>query len=81
MKNAEMTAQFQGKLPVDEKEINSTIMDMVTKALKDAIKSVPLGGGGGGAAAEAAAEEVAEEAGGDTFGFGGDAPAGDGFGF
>jgi chaperonin cofactor prefoldin len=76
------TAEFQGKLPVAENELNDTIKDIVTKALKDAVKSVPLGAAAGG---EEVAEAVAEEdtSGGvpDDFGFGASGSDGGGFGF
>lgn len=78
------TAEFQGKLPVAESELNDTIKDIVTKALKDAVKAVPVGAAAG-EAGEAAAEEAAEEEteGGvpDDFGFGASGSNNDGFGF
>lgn len=78
------TAGFAGKIAVAESELNSTISDIVTKALKDAVASVPTGGGAA-ADGEAAAEEApAEEAGGgvpDDFGFGASGDDSDGFGF
>ena len=80
------TAEFKGKLPVAESELNDTIKEIVTKALKDAVASVPMGAVAGAAAAggEAAAEAPAEEAGSsvpDDFGFGTSGPSSDGFGF
>ncbi len=79
------TAEFKGKVPVAEAELNDTIKDIVTKALKDAVKSVPMGAAVGAAAGEAMAEEAAAEdtSGGvpDTFGFGASGASDDGFGF
>ncbi len=81
------TAAFQGKLPVAESELNDTIKDIVTKALKDAVASVPAGVAGAAVAAEggeAAAEAAPEESGSnvpDDFGFGASGSDGDGFGF
>jgi len=77
-------AEFNGMLPVSETEINSVIKDIVTKALKDAVASVPLGGpAGGAAAAEGGATADAVDAGGvpDSFGFGASDGGGDGFSF
>ncbi len=79
------TAEFKGKLPVAESELNDTIKEIVTKALKDAVKSVPLGAAAGAAGGEAVAEAVVEEdtSGGvpDSFGFGASGSDGGGFGF
>ncbi len=77
------TAEFQGKLPVAESELNDTIKDIVTKALKDAVKSVPLGAAaaGGEAVAEAVAEEDTSGGVPDDFGFGASGSDGGGFGF
>ncbi len=81
------TAEFQGKLPVAESELNDTIKDIVTKALKDAVKSVPVGAAvaaeGGEAVAETAAAEEEDTSGGvpDDFGFGASGAGSDGFGF
>ena len=88
-KKAELSkanAEFAGKLPVAEDDLNSTIKDIVTKAIKDAAASVPLGTPGAAAAeggeAAAAAEEVpAEDAVPDTFGFGASGSDSGGFGF
>ena len=80
-------AEFSGKLPVAESEINDTIKDIVTKALKDAVASVPLGAAAGGEAAAAggeATEAAASDSGGgvpDSFGFGSSGDDSDGFGF
>ncbi len=78
------TAEFKGKLPVAESELNDTIKDIVTKALKDAVKSVPVGGVAAGEAGAEVVEEAAEEEGGgvpDDFGFGASGASSDGFGF
>jgi len=81
------TAEFKGKLPVAEGELNDTIKEIVTKALKDAVASVPMGAAAGAAVAaggEAVAEAPAEEEGSsvpDDFGFGTSGSDGDGFGF
>lgn len=82
----QQTAEFQGKLPVAEAELNDTIKDIVSKALKDAVKAVPAGAAvaAGGEAVAEAAEEAAEESGGgvpDDFGFGASGGDTDGFGF
>ena len=79
------TAAFQGKLPVAESELNDTIKDIVTKALKNAVAAVPAGAvagaaEGGEAAAEAAPEEATSSVP-DDFGFGASGSDGDGFGF
>ncbi|AGW12366.1 hypothetical protein [Megalodesulfovibrio gigas] len=80
-------AGFKGMVPVAEDDINATIKDIVTKALKDAVASVPLGAVAGAAAAagDAAAADVApaEEASAvpDDFGFGASGASSDGFGF
>lgn len=80
-------AEFAGKLPVAEDELNATIKDIVTKALKDAVASVPVGAAAGAVAAEGgevnAAVEPEEETGGvpDDFGFGASGSDGGGFGF
>lgn len=82
-------AGFKGMVPVAEEDINATIKDIVTKALKDAVASVPLGAAvgaaaaGGEAAAETGFDAPAEEANAvpDDFGFGASGPSNDGFGF
>ncbi len=80
-------SEFSGKLPVAEDELNTTIKDIVTKALKDAVAAVPVGAAAGAAAAGAgeanAAVEPEEESGGvpDDFGFGASGSDNDGFGF
>lgn len=79
------TAEFEGKLPVAEDEINDTIKDIVTKALKDAVAAVPVGAAvAGGDAPNAAVEPEeapAEDAVPDDFGFGASGASSDGFGF
>jgi len=89
-KNTELNtaaAEYAGKIPVAEGEINTTIKDIVTKALKDAVASVPLGaaagGGEGGEAAAAApeADDGSTAAPPDDFGFGSSGSDGGGFGF
>jgi septal ring factor EnvC (AmiA/AmiB activator) len=83
---AKANAEFSGKLAVDESELTSTVKDIVEKAVKAAVASLPVGvpgaapAEGGEVAAEAA---PAEETGGvpDTFGFGASGSDGDGFGF
>lgn len=79
-------AEFEGKLPVAENEINDTIKDIVTKALKDAVASVPMGGaapaeGGEAEAAAPAADDGSTAAPPDDFGFGSSGDDSDGFGF
>jgi len=79
----EQTAEFQGKLPVAESELNDTIKDIVTKALKDAVKAVPVGAAAGEAGEEAAEAAAEDTSGGvpDDFGFGASGGDSDGFGF
>ena len=75
-------AEFEGKLAVDENEINSTIQSIVSTALKNAVAAAPAGGAGGEAGeAVAEAAEAAEDAVPDTFGFGASGDDSDGFGF
>lgn len=83
-------APFQGKVAIDEKEIESSVKDMVSRAVKDALKALPLGAAAGAAVAGAAAEgeaasfeESSSDSGGvpDTFGFGASGASDDGFGF
>lgn len=76
-------AAWNNMTPIAENELNSTIKEIVTKALKDAVASVPLGGLAGGAAAGGDALAAVEEAGAvpDSFGFGATSDAGDGFSF
>lgn len=77
-------AEWKGMTPIAEAELNSTIKEIVTKALKDAVASVPLGAAGGGAAGDAGAavaEESSEGGVPDSFGFGATSDSGDGFSF
>ena len=77
---------FDGKVAVDEKDIESSVKDMVSKAVKDALAALPAGAAVAGVVAEEAAEEApAEEASSsdvpDDFGFGSSGASDDGFGF
>ncbi len=82
-------APFQGKVAIDEKEIESSVKDIVSRAVKDALKNLPVAAAGaaavaGDAAAEPASfEESSSSDGGvpDTFGFGASGASDDGFGF
>lgn len=78
-------AEFEGKLPVDENGLNDSIKEIVTKALKDAVASVPMGAAAGAAAEggdAAPAEEAVEDSGpAPDFGFGSSGDDADGFGF
>lgn len=75
---------FQGKMPVDQQELNTIIKD----AIKTNMKGLIVGAGVAGAVAgaeggDAVAEAVEEEKSGvpDSFGFGASGSDGDGFGF
>lgn len=79
---------FDGKVAVDEKDIESSVKDMVSRAVKDALAALPAGAAVAAAVADggdAPAEEAAEEASGsdvpDDFGFGTSGSDDDGFGF
>lgn len=83
-------APFQGKVAIDEKEIESSVKDIVSRAVKDALKALPVAAAGaaGAVAADAAAEPAGFEDssssdGGvpDSFGFGASGANNDGFGF
>lgn len=78
-------APFNGKVAIDEKEIESSVKDIVSRAVKDALKVLPVAAAGTAAAEGAAAgsDTPAEDAGDvpDTFGFGASGPSDDGFGF
>ena len=83
-------AGFDGKVAVDEGDLEKSVKDIVSKAVKAALAGLVVAGGvaaaGEGAAADdfaAAAEAAPEETGGvpDTFGFGTSGSDGDGFGF
>lgn len=82
-------APFKGKVAIDEKEIESSVKDIVSRAVKDALKALPVGVAGAAVAADAAGFD--EPAGfedssssgdvPDTFGFGASGASDDGFGF
>jgi hypothetical protein len=81
---------FDGKVAINEKEIESSVKDMVSKGLKEALANLPVGAAvaAGAVAGEAAAEAPAgfdEPASSgdvpDTFGFGASGAGDDGFGF
>lgn len=83
-------APFNGKVAIDEKEIESSVKDIVSRAVKDALKALPVAAAGaaGAAAAEGGAmadfDAPAEDTSGgvpDTFGFGASGASDDGFGF
>ena len=77
-------AAFDGKVAINDKEIEKAVKDIITKAV-GTMSFAAAGAAGAAAGAAAAVEEVAavEETGGvpDTFGFGTSGSAGDGFGF
>lgn len=84
---------FDGKVAISEKEIESSVKDMVSKAVKEALANLPVGAAVAGAAAGAVAADAAapaaddfgsSDSGGDvpdTFGFGASGAGDDGFGF
>ena len=74
-------APFQGKVPVDQQELENIIKDAIAKNLKNFTGGTAAVGAA--AAGEAAAEAAAEESGGvpDSFGFGSSGANNDGFGF
>ncbi|UZP67237.1 hypothetical protein N1030_16830 [Desulfovibrio mangrovi] len=81
---------FDGKVAINEKEIESSVKDMVSKGLKEALANLPVGAAVAGAVAgeAAAADEPAgfEDSSSsgevpDTFGFGASGASDDGFGF
>lgn len=84
-------ASFDGKVAVDEKDIEKSVKDIVSRAVKDALGGLVAAGAGaaaaeGGGEAPAAFEDASSEAssdGGvpDTFGFGSSGSNDDGFGF
>ena len=81
-------AAFDGKVAVDEGDLEKSVKDIVSKAVKAALGGLVAAGGvaalaEGAGADEPAAEEAAADAGGvpDTFGFGTSGSDGDGFGF
>ena len=72
-------APFQGKVPVDQQELETIIKDAIVKNLKNF-----TGGVAAAAAGEAVAEAAAEESAGgapDSFGFGSSGSDSSGFGF
>lgn len=83
--------EFAGKTPMAVEEVESSIKDMISKAIKDAMKAVPVAGAAGAAAGAVAGEAAAagfdepasNESGAlqDTFGFGSAPTATDDFGF
>jgi hypothetical protein len=74
-------APFQGKMPVDQQELESIIRDAIVKNLKNFTGGAALAGAAA-VAGEAAAQAPAEEGGvPDSFGFGASGSDGDGFGF
>lgn len=79
---------FDGKVAINETEVESSVKDIVSRAVKDALASLPAGAAvaAAGDAEEAPATEEApvEEAGGgvpDDFGFGASGSDDSGFGF
>ncbi|MDL2316504.1 hypothetical protein LJC59_05420 [Desulfovibrio sp. OttesenSCG-928-A18] len=84
----EKLGSFDGKVAVDEKDIEKSVKDIVSRSVKEALGGLLAAGGVAGAAlaegADAApAEEAPADSGGvpDTFGFGASGSDGDGFGF
>jgi hypothetical protein len=73
---------FQGKMPVDQQELENIIKDAIVKNLKNFTGGVAAAGAVA-VAGEAATEAAPEESGGvpDSFGFGASGSDGDGFGF
>jgi len=73
---------FQGKVPVDQQELENIIKDAIVKNLKNFTGGAAVAGAAAGVG-DAAAEAAAEESGGvpDSFGFGASGSDGDGFGF
>ena len=82
------SAAFNGKIAIDDKDIEKTLKDIITRTV-GAMSFAGAGAAAGAAGAEAAAAEPAafdaptDSAGAvpDTFGFGASAPSDDGFGF
>ena len=74
-------APFQGKVPVDQQELENIIKDAIVKNLKNFTGAAAAGAAA--VAGEAVAEAAAEESGAvpDSFGFGASGADGDGFGF
>ena len=81
-------AGFSGKVAINEKELEQSVKDLVSRAVKDALAALPVGAAGAAVAAsgDAAAPAAAEDDGAttappDSFGFGASGASGDGFGF
>ncbi len=78
-------AKFAGKVAVDENDLESSVKDIVSRAVKASLGALAVAGAAAGAEGAAAAEPEAEESasGGvpDTFGFGASGASDDGFGF
>jgi hypothetical protein len=74
-------APFQGKMPVDQQELENIIKDAIVKNLKNFTGGAAVAGAAGGAGEAVAA--AAEESDGvpDSFGFGASGANSDGFGF
>lgn len=74
------TAEFQGKIAINEADIESSVKDMVSKAVKEALASLPSGGEGF-ALDEVVEEKEADQGPAADFGFGTSGSDSDGFGF
>ena len=78
-------AAFDGKVAINDKEIEKAVKDIITKAVGSMSFAAGAAGAAAGATAAVPAEETAavEESGGvpDSFGFGTSGSDGDGFGF
>ncbi len=83
-------AGYSGKVAIDEKDLEQSVKDLVSRAVKDALAALPVGAAGaavaGTAGAEAAAAPAAFDDGAtaappDDFGFGSSGASNDGFGF
>ncbi|MEZ0574881.1 hypothetical protein [Halodesulfovibrio aestuarii] len=77
---------FEGKVAINETEVESSVKDIVSRAVKDALASLPAGAAVAAAdGAEAAPEEAPAESAGssvpDDFGFGASGNDDSGFGF
>ena len=83
-------AGYAGKVAVNEKDLEQSVKDLVSRAVKDALASLPVAAAGAGAAAASGDTAAAAPAGfddgatvapPDDFGFGSSGASGDGFGF
>lgn len=78
-------AEFSGKVAINETELEQSVKDLVSRAVKDALAALPVGAavaaGGEVAAGEAAPAEESASAPIDDFGFGTSGADSDGFGF